>query len=113
MAEVIDISSAKTRSDVLKSGGGDGTFDPMEARVEALEKKFDKIDAKLDAIASDLAYVKGKTDSAPSAKDFGELKGRVDSLPTTAKAATLLTLAVTGIAIINNWQLIKATLLHP
>ncbi len=42
------------------------------------------------------------------AKDFGELKGRVDSLPTTAKVATLLGIAVAIITIVSKWAEIKA-----
>lgn len=51
----------------LKGGGGDGTFDGMEARVTALEKRFDKFEAKLDTLI----------------KDVAEMKGRVSAMPTT------------------------------
>ncbi|MDB5552813.1 MAG: hypothetical protein JWL86_2797 [Rhizobium sp.] len=87
----------------LNSGDGGGTFDPMEPRVKALEEKFDKMDSKLDAIGSDLAYIKGRIEGLPSATAFGELKGRVDSLPTTAKAATLLGIAVAFITLVLKW----------
>lgn len=50
----------------LKGGGGGGTSDNMEPRVKALEDKFEKMDAKLDAIGKDLAYLKGKVDSLPT-----------------------------------------------
>ena len=85
----------------LKSGGGGGTFDGMEARVEALENDMKKI-------LQDTAEIKGMLRSAPSAIEFGELKGRVNSLPTTAKAATLLSIAVAVIALMNNWTTLIA-----
>lgn len=50
----------------LKSGGGGGTFDSMEARVKALEDRFEKMDSKLDTIVRDLAYLRGKVDAMPS-----------------------------------------------
>lgn len=93
----------------FKSGGGDGGGE-MEARVKALEDKFDKIDGRLVSIGSDMSYLRGKSEAAPSAKDFGELKGRVDSLPTTAKLATLLGIAVAAITILNNWDKISVAL---
>ncbi|OWV89853.1 hypothetical protein ATY78_18355 [Rhizobium sp. R635] len=76
----------------------------MEARVEALEKKFDKIDGKLDSIANDMAYIKGKIEGLPSASAFGELKGRVDSLPTTAKVASIVGMIGVGITILTKWS---------
>lgn len=109
---VVPIRGEKGEAAVgLKSGGGDGTSGGMEARVKALEDKFEKIDAKLDGLVKDVSYMKGKFESAPTASAFGELKGRVDSLPTTAKLGTMLGLAVAAIAILNNWSAIKAALL--
>jgi hypothetical protein len=92
------------------SGGGGPTFDPMEARVKALEDKFDKIDGKLTAIGNDLAFLKGKAEGLPTAIAFGELKGRVDSLPTTAKMAGLIGIAVGLATIVTKWVEIKAAL---
>lgn len=94
----------RLRRDRLKSGGGDGTSDGMEARVKALEDRFEKIDAKLGTIGSDLAYIKGKLEGAPSAKDFGELKGRVDSLPTTAKVAGIIAIVGGVVALLLRWE---------
>ncbi|MDB5579649.1 MAG: hypothetical protein JWR80_4825 [Bradyrhizobium sp.] len=94
----------------LKSGGGGGTFDPMEPRVKALEDRFAKMDSKLDAIGTDLAYIKGKLEGMPTAIAFGELKGRVDSLPTTTKAATLLGIAVAIMTIVVKWHELLAYL---
>lgn len=58
----------------LSSGGGGGTYDDMEARVKALEDKFERIDSKLDKLIGDVGGL---------AKDLSYLKGKVDSLPTT------------------------------
>lgn len=110
MPEAISLADHRA----LKSGGGDGTSGDMEARVKSLEDNFVKMDSKLDTILAevrsahtDVAYLKGKAEGMPSATAFGELKGRVDSLPTTAKAATLLGIAVAAITIINNWDVIR------
>jgi len=101
----------------LQTGGGGGTFDGMEARVATLEKQFEKMDGKLDKILgelsstrADVSFLKGRIETIPSSRDFGELKGRVDSLPTIAKTAGLLTLATAAITIMNNWSMIKAWL---
>lgn len=50
----------------LKSGNDGGTYDPMEARMKALEDRFEKMDGKLDTIIRDLAYVKAKVEEKPS-----------------------------------------------
>ena len=50
----------------LNSDGGGSTFDPMEPRVAALEKAFEKMDSKLDILVRDVSYLKGKVDSMPS-----------------------------------------------
>ena len=89
---------------LLQSGGGGGTFDGMEARVSAMEKRFDRFEAKLDTLVTDTAEMKGRLMALPSARDFGELKGRVDSLPTTAKIAGLITIGVGVLAIVTKWS---------
>ncbi|MER9964025.1 hypothetical protein NKJ72_24340 [Mesorhizobium sp. M0045] len=101
---------ASTAVSSLKTGGGDGTSGEMEARVKALEDKFDKIDSKLTTIGNDISYLKGKSEGLPTAIAFGELKGRVDSLPTTAKMAGLIGIAVGLATIITKWVEIKAAL---
>ncbi|MBZ9600467.1 hypothetical protein [Phyllobacterium chamaecytisi] len=55
------------------------------------------------ALSQSLGQLTGHVHTLPSAAAFGELKGRVDSLPTTAKLASLLAVAVGVIAIINKW----------
>lgn len=87
----------------LKSGGGGGTFDGMEARVKSLEDDMKKI-------LQDTAEIKGMLRSAPSAVEFGELKGRVNCLPTMAKAGTMLGIATALIVILNNLSTIKVWL---
>lgn len=59
------------RDRLLNQGGGGGTFDGMEARVRALEDRFEKMDSKLDAIGKDLAYLKGKIDMLPTTLQLG------------------------------------------
>ncbi|ATU92315.1 DUF1640 domain-containing protein [Phyllobacterium zundukense] len=54
-------------------------------------------------LRDDVSYLKGKIETLPSGESFGELRGRVQSLPTTAKLASLLAIAVGVIAIINKW----------
>lgn len=52
--------------ETLKGSGRGGTFDPMEPRVAALEKAFEKMDSKLDILIRDVSYLKGKVDAMPS-----------------------------------------------
>lgn len=47
----------------LKSGGGGGTFNPMEARVTRLEGKLDKVEDRLASIEATLARIDAKLDS--------------------------------------------------
>jgi archaellum component FlaC len=58
----------------LKGGGGGGTFDDMEARVKALEDKFDRIDGKLDRLVNEAVDLKVAV---------AKLTGRVDSMPSS------------------------------
>ncbi|MBA4785177.1 MAG: hypothetical protein H2046_05345 [Rhizobiales bacterium] len=50
----------------LKSGGGGGTFDDMEARVTNLESQFDKLNDKVDQLRIDTAVLKEKVGNLPS-----------------------------------------------
>lgn len=52
--------------DALKSGGGGGTFDGMEARVARLEDKMDRVEGRLTSIEVTLARIEEKLDSKPS-----------------------------------------------
>ncbi|MBN9601844.1 MAG: hypothetical protein J0G33_02825 [Afipia felis] len=103
-------SGSREAEPALKSGGGGGTFDGMEPRVAALEKGFERIEKKLDTLLTDVAEMKGQLKGMPSAIAFGELKGRVDSLPTTAKVASLLGIAVAIVTLITKWDSILAIL---
>lgn len=51
----------------LKGDGGGDRFDPMEQRVAALEKRFDRFEAKLDTLVRDVAEVKGRVGAMPTA----------------------------------------------
>ncbi|MBB3944678.1 hypothetical protein GGQ73_000603 [Rhizobium skierniewicense] len=92
-AKLKELTEIKT----LKSGGGGGTFDGMEPRVRALEDDMKRL-------LQDTAEIKGMLRSAPSAVAFGELKGRVDSLPTTAKMAAIISLAVGVLTLLTRWH---------
>lgn len=54
-----------TPVDPLKKGGGGGTFDGMEHRVEKLEAKMDKVEDRLTSIDTTLALINEKLDSKP------------------------------------------------
>lgn len=94
-----EVRSEKT----LKSGGGGGTFDGMENRVKALEDDMKEIKGDLKKLLSDVSEMKGMMRNMPSAESFGHLKGRVESLPTTAKVATLLSIAVALVTLATRW----------
>lgn len=102
-SNVFDFNRKESTSP-LKLGGGGGTYDGMEPRVAALEKGFERIEKKLDTLLTDVAEMKGQLKGMPSAIAFGELKGRVDSLPTTAKVASLLGIAVAIVTLITKWD---------
>lgn len=50
----------------LQSGGGGGTFNPMEARVSKLESQFEKLNDKIDELRIDVAILKEKVSNLPS-----------------------------------------------
>lgn len=65
---VIEASARFRRSidsDHLKSGGGGGTFDGMEARVKHLEDDMKEVKADLKALMKDVAEIKGKIGMLP------------------------------------------------
>lgn len=66
IAEVRKALQGAKDSSHLSTGGGDGTYDPMEPRVAALEKAFDRIDGKMDALIKDVAEIKGRINAMPS-----------------------------------------------
>lgn len=87
--------------EALKSGGGGGTFDGMEARVKSLEDDMKKL-------LQDTAEIKGMLRAAPSAIEFGELKGRVNALPTTAKVAGIVSMVGVLVTLALRWTEILA-----
>lgn len=70
----------------------------LKGRVETLPtiESFAELGRSVGELAG---YVK----TLPSGESFGELRGRMASLPTTAKLASLLGIAVGVIAITNKW----------
>jgi len=67
-----------TRLASLKSGDGGGTFDAMEHRVAFLEQSFEKMDAKLGTLVSDVSSLKG--DVSFLKRDVSSLTGGVSSI---------------------------------
>jgi hypothetical protein len=113
----VDFDDRRERRDPLKTGGGGGTFDPMEARVAILEEGFKRIELKLDKLVESVAEMKGQLSAMPSAETFGEiqhalgkLEGRVDSLPTISKMAGLIAIAVGVLALLAKWPELLAQL---
>ncbi|TXR47520.1 hypothetical protein [Phyllobacterium endophyticum] len=71
----LDLNEARRARETLKSGGGSGTFDPMEQRVAFLERTFEKMDGKLEAILSGISGLKGDVSTVQS--DVSTLKDDV------------------------------------
>ena len=94
----------------MESGGGDGTPDGMEARVKTLEDDMKEIRSDLKALRLDTAEIKGKLSGMPSAEALGQLRGRVESLPTTARLAGLLAIAVAIFTLVTKWSDVIAVL---
>ncbi len=68
MAEIHDFPELESlRRDLpdLKSGGGGGTFDPMEQRISRLEGKMDKVEDRLTSIEVTLTRIEAKLDGKP------------------------------------------------
>jgi hypothetical protein len=91
----------------------------MDGRITALEASHRRIEDKLDGLVTQTAELKGQLGAMPSATTFGEIKGalgklegRVETLPTTAKLAALLAIAVAAITILTKWAELKAAF-HP
>jgi hypothetical protein len=59
-------SEGVATSSALKSGGGGGTFDDMEARVKRLEDDMSELKSHVKAMRADLSYIRGKLDAMPS-----------------------------------------------
>jgi hypothetical protein len=66
MSEYRQISRGTSSGDGLKSAGGGGTFDEMEARVKRLEEDMSELKADVKASRVDLSYVRGKLDAMPT-----------------------------------------------
>lgn len=97
-AQLVEIE-ARTEAVQLKSGGGGGTFDGMEARVAVLESHVEHIRedlAKLSGMPAETAELKVKIDNLPT-KDW--VSDRLDKLLGKQVTVTALIVAVIGIAI--------------
>ncbi|ARU02994.1 hypothetical protein [Yoonia vestfoldensis] len=73
MADIHDISGRvltpedlQREKAVLNSGGGGGTFDGMEQRVDRLEAKMDLIDGRLRGVEINLATLSERVAHLPS-----------------------------------------------
>jgi len=64
--------------------------------------------ADVKDLKAEIGELKGRVAGLPSAVEFGELKGRVNSLPTTAKIASIASVAGAIIGIVVKWQDILA-----
>lgn len=60
------LEKAEAQASRLKTGGGGGTYDGMEARVSKLEGIADDTRKSLEAIRVDLAEIKGKLSTMPT-----------------------------------------------
>lgn len=103
---VIDLSKFRGDPGVpnepgLKGGGDDGTFDDMEARVANLEKRFDRLEGKLDGLTDKVADIR---------VDMSALKERVSHLPTkgwaVGVAVTIITLTGAIVTLAPKLQLL-------
>lgn len=98
---------------LLKSGGGGGTFDGMEARVQKLEDAFlrvdrslDRMDQRFDAFQSDisatrvsLAKIEERMDRVMDRARDMPTEAKIDSMITSKLGLSALLLAAVGILI--------------
>jgi hypothetical protein len=79
------VAHKPTRLESLKSADGGGTFEDMEHRGAFLEQSFEKMDAKLGTLVSDISSLKGdvsflKRDVSSLTGDVSSLKGDLSAL---------------------------------
>lgn len=77
MSKVVNLSDVARQSPedrALKSGGGDGTFDGMEARVTRLEQDMNEVKLDLKALRADTSDIKIK---------LSEISGKLSGMPST------------------------------
>lgn len=84
-----EITYLRDKSDGLKSGSGDGTFDDMEARVKRLEDDMKEIKADLKTLLRDSSEVKGKLSGMPSTWQIVGVVGSMLALALAGGAAVL------------------------
>jgi hypothetical protein len=87
---VSDKIGANQPAPFLKTGGGSGTFDGMEARVSALEALAESTNEKLDKLLDEMRKVQ---------VDVARLDGRVMNLPTSIQLLgfVVATFAMAGV----------------
>lgn len=82
----------------LKSGGGGGTFDGMEARIKRLEDDSKEMRTDLKAIRIDLAEIKGKIANMPTVWTIWQTNA--------ALLATVVAVALGTVALLKNFGII-------
>ena len=95
LREVVDLGAPRPHTTVktrLPPGDGGGTSDEMEARVASLEAKFERVDAKLDAISRDLQGLRNLPERV------AHIEGKISSMPSTG--AMVFAIVTTGLAMI-------------
>lgn len=92
MAEIRRFPGGDVETQDLKSGGGGGTFDDMEARVKTLEGDMKEIKGDLKTAVRDLAEIKGRLSNMPSTWQIVGIVGTMLAL-VIASGGGLLALA--------------------
>ena len=73
----------------LQSAGGGGTFDGMQERVALLEKRFDRVETKLDSVSDKVSELR---------VDMGVLRERIAHLPSKGWAVTIALTTIGALA---------------
>lgn len=91
MSKITSLDDERSKRISLKDGGGGDTFDPMEARVSALEASVKRTDEKLDKLLDKLGKIE---------VDLARLDGKISTLPTTLQLLgfVIAVLAIAGLA---------------
>ena len=87
--------SANAKLD-LKGGGGDGTFDDMEKRIESLESGVRDLNKTALQIAMDTSYLKGRVEDAPT-KDW--INSRMLAIVGGSTALIAILIGILGLAL--------------
>ena len=82
----------------LKSGGGGGSFDDMDARLKRLEDAFLGFDAKLDRMSGDLGEV--KVSQARIQERMERIMDRTGNMPTEATISKVMNQKLTTLSVV-------------